>query len=398
MARERRSNHWASKCKLNFSQEFSQKNIPFERPTDDLKRGELKALGTFFGIEEHDDQDSDKEEQVASPKNKDSFEKTSNFKSFAMRWRKNAKASAKVVESLPSADADVSPTSAAEDETYAAPAGSKDDETEGRQKSNDSVRVRQKPQRVREPNLVGKGDLLNQAATSALEQRRRATSSTLPPMNGSDGTSSRETATVRISSPYSSESSQRQEGGKHDERDGRTKDSARARPKIQFVLKDEKDVLELPEAEPPTTYASEALPSIYGSESSRQESQRLRSRDPPTEVELGDAKPPEPIGMDNFPPLYQRMPEKKQETHYDYFGRHLPTESPRHRQAMRLRTEVLRKSYHKTSTGDVEGNEGKIASIRTAQPARAIGGGRVRRLSQPDLQDKFFSTPDGGLK
>lgn len=71
---------------------------------------------------------------------------------------------------------------------------------------------------------------------------------------------------------------------------------------------------------------------------------RQRLRRPVTERELAEARAPVALSPDEFPPVCRRVPLHG--THYDYFSRQLPGESPDHRQAMRCRTAVARRFYN----------------------------------------------------
>mmetsp|Transcript_121530 Transcript_121530/g.288890 ORF Transcript_121530/g.288890 Transcript_121530/m.288890 type:complete len:158 (+) Transcript_121530:60-533(+) len=65
---------------------------------------------------------------------------------------------------------------------------------------------------------------------------------------------------------------------------------------------------------------------------------------PVTPKELQRARLPSPISITDFPSIFPSSP-RSQESHYDYFSRRLPGETPEHRKAMQWKTETARNRY-----------------------------------------------------
>eukprot|EP00931_Biecheleriopsis_adriatica_P076773 TRINITY_DN50449_c0_g1_i1.p1 TRINITY_DN50449_c0_g1~~TRINITY_DN50449_c0_g1_i1.p1 ORF type:complete len:202 (-),score=43.77 TRINITY_DN50449_c0_g1_i1:77-649(-) len=72
-------------------------------------------------------------------------------------------------------------------------------------------------------------------------------------------------------------------------------------------------------------------------------------RRPITAWELKQAKQPVPITISDFGSIFPRQARTTpQESHYEYFERRLPSESPEHRKYMQWQTETTRRNFKYT--------------------------------------------------
>mmetsp|Transcript_64927 Transcript_64927/g.193541 ORF Transcript_64927/g.193541 Transcript_64927/m.193541 type:complete len:396 (-) Transcript_64927:161-1348(-) len=139
------------------------------------------------------------------------------------------------------------------------------------------------------------------------------------------------------------------------------------------------------------------------SESARfAQSAKDRIHAPVTVRELIGARPPEPLAMGDFPPLFQRNLDRPQESHYSYFSRRIPEESPELRRVMRLRathTQRLRDEpppprlptlVRFRSEGCEPGEPGEGRGLSALLSARARAGtdpGDLARRAEPCRKD-----------
>lgn len=123
---------------------------------------------------------------------------------------------------------------------------------------------------------------------------------------------------------------------------------------------------------------------------------------PVTPRELVEARPPAPLSITDFPPIFRRAIERPQETHYSYFTRRIPEERPELRKVMQKRAECTRRVFNGRETwlSTMECEPVRVRSATEPSTPSSVGRGKGVHAGRPEpassLSPVSPSSPDGG--
>lgn len=377
---KRKSGHWAAKCKLDSSREFASKGIPFERPEGEQQQHELQELKRFFDVEDED-----------APSLAVTFA-TMAFSSLAS----SVTAPAAFASTAPAAFASTAPAAFAS--TSEEERGSKTSERREGSVPEQSLKLPEDSEvnavsdtrwkwRALKWKAIQNNDEDVELSSDVVPTMPSPTSPTDPPSENrffQQKPSTRDT--MEKSSPSTPISEKKRSPATSWDMANKTCESQSCgshSPKkdlsVSFTENDMKEIDFMSTGEddsPRRNFFSVTTGQL-----------RKRIHRPVTTWELVEARTPQPISIGDFPPIVRRQPEheRPQESHYDYFTRKIPTESPEHRRAMQWRAETTRKSYI-NPTSRCQETYSQIMGKATSTDTRAAS---AKHSSMPKLEWPF---------